>query len=127
MVNRELSLEEILRLRAPRLPLFLLFMHHRPDAPAPGSPEFRVVLREHLLYWWELEEQGVLIAAGPQAGGPAYGDGLAILAARTREEADSIAADEPFARAGIRTNTVVDWTLNEGALVALVQAAANDA
>ncbi|HME77486.1 MAG TPA: hypothetical protein VKI00_18115 [Mycobacterium sp.] len=43
---------------------------------------------------------------------------LSIVRADSREEAETIAADEPYREAGWRTNTVRAWQLNEGVLVA---------
>jgi uncharacterized protein YciI len=40
-----------------------------------------------------------------------------IIRAKSREEAEAIAAREPYGAAGWRTNTVRSWQMNEGLLV----------
>lgn len=83
-----------------------------------GSPKMMEVLVDHLLFLHDLEERGVLFMAGPLRDGanPASwnGSGIAIIRAESIEDAKAIVAEEPFAKAGLRTNTVSGWQLNEG-------------
>jgi hypothetical protein len=39
-----------------------------------------------------------------------------VIRAASREEAEQLAAEEPFQKAGWRVNEVHAWTLNEGLL-----------
>jgi uncharacterized protein YciI len=83
-----------------------------------GAEEAAEYSRQHLLYLWELEAAGQLFAAGPlerlDANGPT---GMLILAAASKEEAITIAENEPHHKAGRRVNTVKGWTVNEGRAV----------
>jgi uncharacterized protein YciI len=87
--------------------------------PAKRSEEIR---KAHHDYLAALEAEGVLFAAGPfrDADGSRPGCGMMILKTRTFAEAHSIAAREPYRLHGLRTNTIMPWQLNEGALVELV-------
>ena len=68
------------------------------------------------------EAEGVLFAAGPfrDADGSRPGCGMMILKVPTFAEAHSIAAREPYRLRGLRTNKIMPWQLNEGALVEMV-------
>lgn len=87
--------------------------------PAKRSDEVR---KAHHDYLAALEAEGVLFAAGPfrDADGSRPGCGMMILKVRTLAEAHSIAAREPYRLHGLRTNKIMPWQLNEGALVELV-------
>ena len=107
--------------RMARLPFFVVLM--RPTADyRPDTETGRELMRAHLQWQLELEEEGRLLAAGPlNPGEPVSHDhpivnagGMYVIAAATREEAERIAAREPFAVAGWRTHVVCPWLLNEG-------------
>ena len=93
-------------------------------------------MRQHLQFQLDMEDRGILLAAGPlNLQGPAPigrprlaepdpiidASGMYFVAARTREDAESIADSEPFERAGWRTHTICTWMLNEGAAVTLAR------
>jgi len=103
------------------LPMFVVLM--RPtDAYEPDSAAGRELMRAHLQWQLELEDEGRLFAAGPlNYGQPVSTDhpivnagGMYIIAAATAAEAERIAAREPFGAAGWRTHVVCTWLLNEG-------------
>jgi uncharacterized protein YciI len=119
VVDRETSLADLLATRHPEHELFVVFL--RPLKPFDReSDEEAELLRQHFLYWWDLEEQGKLIGAGPFDLGTPDECGLAILAAASLEEAEMLARNEPFEQSGIRHNEVHHWQLNEGLAVALI-------
>ncbi|GGM86953.1 YciI family protein [Dactylosporangium sucinum] len=107
--------------RMARLPFYVVLMQptgrYQPDSE-PG----RELMRAHLQWQLELEEEGRLLAAGPlNYGQPVRRDhpivnagGMYIIAAASDQEAAEIAAQEPFAVAGWRTYVVCSWLLNEG-------------
>jgi len=65
-----------------------------------------------------LERAEVLFASGPLLSGPGVGpgSGVTVLRAADEDAARSIAADDPFRRAGLRTFDVHRWRLNEGSI-----------
>lgn len=121
MVNRDATLEELMRDRHPQIGLFVVFMRPTAENQPPTTPEGAEMLRRHLVYLWELEARGVLFASGPLDFKTPRQEGMCILAVATRDEAESIAAAEPYAQAGWRKNEVRAWDLNEGESVALGQ------
>jgi uncharacterized protein YciI len=76
------------------------------------------VVGEHLKYALQLEEDGVLFAAGPfiDDEGKMIGDGLFILRAGSKAEAQEILAKDPIHVGKYRRFTVYGWTLHEGKL-----------
>ena len=107
--------------RMARLPFFAVFM--QPTASyAPDEEPGRELMRAHLQWQLELEEQGRLLLAGPlNYGEPVSSDhpiinagGMYIIAAASRTEAEEIAAAEPFAVAGWRVHVVCPLLINEG-------------
>jgi uncharacterized protein YciI len=107
--------------RMARLPFFVVLMR-----PTPlydwDSEAGRELMRAHLQWQLELEDEGRLLAAGPlNYGEPTTEDhpivnagGMYIIAAESLAEAERIAAEEPFGVAGWRTHVVCTWLLNEG-------------
>ncbi|GGF22774.1 YciI family protein [Subtercola lobariae] len=72
-------------------------------------------MEEHLNWLIEQENNGTLFLSGAAADETEWdGSGVAIIRARSRAHAEQIAETEPFHRAGLRTNTVRGWQLNEG-------------
>ena len=130
----ELSMDQI-QARMGRVNLFAIFM--RPtDKYDVSTPEGQALMREHLQFQLDLEDRGILLAAGPlnlqtpaPIGRPRSADsdpivdasGMYLVAVGSRDAAESIAASEPFERAGWRTHVVCTWMLNEGAAVPLAR------
>ena len=74
-------------------------------------------LAEHLAWLHALESDGSLFLSGALRDETGWdGSGTAIIRAESRRHAEEMAASEPFARAGLRANTVCGWQLNEGSI-----------
>jgi hypothetical protein len=119
-MDRSVTLEFLLKHRHAELPLFLLRMQNTDRFRGFSEDEGKNLFREHLLYWWELEDRGNLLGAGPVNFGTPLQEGLAILIAPSHAVAMTLAEGEPFHRAGWRTNSVQAWQLNEGLMVSAV-------
>lgn len=70
----------------------------------------------HIDYMVGLEKQGVLFMAGPflDASGKPAPSGMWILRASSREEANALAAGDPFHSSGARTFQVEEWQPHQG-------------
>ena len=72
---------------------------------------------EHLKYQVEIEQKGIMFAAGPLAddsGERWGGDGMIIIRADSMEEATRIAEADPMHSSGARTFRIRPWLMNEG-------------
>ena len=72
---------------------------------------------EHLKYQVEIEQKGIMFAAGPLAddsGERWGGDGMIIIRANSMEEATRIAEADPMHSSGARTFRIRSWLMNEG-------------
>ena len=130
----ELTIDQI-QARMGRVNLYAIFM--RPtDKYDVSTPQGQQLMRRHLQFQLDMEDRGILLAAGPlnlqtpaPVGRPPSAEldpiidasGMYFVAAPSRDEAEAIAASEPFERAGWRTHTVCTWMLNEGAAVPLAR------
>jgi len=77
------------------------------------------LLPAHLGYLIGLEKRGLLFASGPLTdvgAGPLGGGGLTVLRVASAAEAREIAEAEPFAKNGLRTFEIKEWTIMEGVL-----------
>ena len=119
MVDRNMSLDDFFAHRHCEIPLFAVMMKAGPKFKGRETPEGAEMLRQHFLYLWELEAKGKLVACGPMDLGTPDQEGMAIIAVASREEAEAIAREEPFGKAGWRFNRVRTWQLNEGPATAL--------
>ncbi len=117
MIDDTITLEQLLETRHAELPVFLLRMQNTERFGGFGDALGKKLFRDHLMYWWELEERGNLLGAGPVDFGTPHQEGLAILMAPTEEEALSLAIAEPLHAAGWRQNTIRRWQLNEGLVI----------
>jgi uncharacterized protein len=109
--------------------LFAIFMVPTEAFQSPLTPEGGKLLAAHLRYLFELQNQNRLLASGPLDLDPERIErieGMCVVRAQSREEAQTIAAEEPFCKAGWRTNTVRSWQLNEGVLVPAAREAVSD-
>ena len=85
--------------------------------PAISREQHVAMLPVHLEFLHDLEERGILFAAGPLRlpdGAPQTVHGMAVLRAGSLDEARTIIAEEPFTKNGYRTAQILSWTLNEG-------------
>lgn len=90
------------------------------STPASGTGHTDIDARapEHIAWLLGLERDGVLFLSGPLLSGPGTGpgSGVTVLRAADQDEAESIAARDPFVLTGLRTFTVHQWRLNEGSI-----------
>ncbi|ASY58427.1 MULTISPECIES: YciI-like protein [Sinorhizobium] len=83
----------------------------------PGALQLRLDTRpDHLAYLNDLNAKGVLKIAGPFLGADGKPTGsLVIVKAETIEEAEEIAAADPYAKAGLFANVEIkayNWVFN---------------
>ena len=87
--------------------------------PANGLGPVMEVLQRHLAYQVSLTERGIMFAAGPhwtddeQLWG---GDGMVVVRAASREEAEKIAQEDPMHSSGARQYRIRPWLINEGTI-----------
>jgi len=97
--------------------LCFLTLVEPPPVNAPSREELR---RPHKEYMARLESEGRLFGAGLLKNDKDnettcdLGDGMLILRAETRGEAEAIASQEPNTKAGLRTVKVIPWARGEG-------------
>ncbi len=87
--------------------------------PTGGMEQILAHLDAHLAFQVTLERDGVLFAAGPMWTDDESewrGDGMVIVRAASRTEAQEIAARDPMHVAGARAYTVRPWMINEGSM-----------
>lgn len=92
--------------------------------PAPDTAKsVDEIRREHFAYLSDLEARGILLAAGPfmDADGSRHGAGMMILRAPSMDEADAIAAEEPYRKYGLRTHAPTPWQWAEGSVTQTVR------
>jgi uncharacterized protein YciI len=90
----------------------LYIIHTTPAAP---RAELDKVLPAHLAHQVRLEKDGIMFAAGPLSNedGARVG-GMIVIRAESFAAAKAIADSDPFHKAGLRTYTLMRWTVNEG-------------
>jgi uncharacterized protein YciI len=97
--------------------LYVIFT--RPVGP---PEEIRKMLPQHLDRQVELEKAGIMFGAGPMfrdgEDHPAFG--MIIVRANSFEEADAIAAEDPFHKAGLREYEIHKWVMNEGSFTVTI-------
>lgn len=86
--------------------------------PSPGMQEKIAEMTEkHLQYQVELEQKGIMFAAGPFLNRDEKTmpeEGMIIYRAKSLAEARQIAEADPMHSAGARAYTIRPWVLNEG-------------
>ena len=84
--------------------------------PVAPREQIMEMMPKHLARQVELEKAGIMFGAGPlyDDGSDAPAAGMIIVRAASFEEANKIAAADPFHAAGLRTYTIRRWKLNEG-------------
>ena len=76
-------------------------------------------LKVHLDYQVELEQRGILFAAGPHWTDDEQrwdGEGMVVVRANSLAEAQKIAIDDPMHKSGARSYRVRPWLVNEGGI-----------
>jgi uncharacterized protein len=84
--------------------------------PTRPLAELEKHLSSHKAYLSGLERDGKLLAAGPllREGARYDGNGLIVFRAKTREEAQELADNDPFHVRGLRSYELLPWQVNEG-------------
>ena len=110
--------------------LFVLTMTPLPlPAGFAATPHESHPLEAHYAYMHRLIEQGKILVIGPALSDPIdpvlapVPPGLGILNVENRQEAEDIAANEPFHMMGWRHNEVMAWTPKFGSLIEVLRAA----
>jgi uncharacterized protein YciI len=90
------------------------------STPRPGTDRAAIeeLVDEHISWLLGLERDGTLFASGPLLSGPGVGPGSGVTILRVPDEdtARSVAGQDPFVRAGLRTFEVHQWRVNEGSV-----------
>lgn len=74
-----------------------------------GAATSETLIRAHVAFLKKLDGEGKLVMCGPFTG---YPGGMIILEASGMEEAQAIAAQDPFVQRGVRTAEVRAWELS---------------
>ena len=85
--------------------------------PTGGLDKVQNSRAEHLKYQVEIEQRGIMFAAGPLADGSGEswsGDGMVFISADSLEEATKIAEADPMHSSGARKFNIRPWLMNEG-------------
>ena len=89
------------------------------STPAKGPEAVKENLPAHLAYQRSLEEQGILVMAGPVSdptGEEMFGGGLIIYRASSMDEATKLTSADPMHQSGARSFTLRKWLVNEGSI-----------
>lgn len=113
--------------RKARPQYYVFWMETVNPAPKTEKP-VDDIRQDHFAYLGDLETRGILLAAGPfmDADGSRHGAGMMILRAGSIEEADRIAAEEPYRKHGLRRHKPVPWQWAEGAVTQTLRMKAGD-
>jgi len=108
--------------RPARPQYYVFWMTNVDPAPDMGKPVDEI-RQEHFAYLLDLEARGILLAAGPfmDADGSRHGAGMMILRASSMDDADVIAAEEPYRKYGHRIHSPTPWQWAEGAVTQTVR------
>lgn len=93
------------------------------STPAVAPEEMKKVLPGHLAYQRRMEEQGLLVFAGPMSdlsGEQMQGEGMIVYRAETMDAARALAEGDPMHATGSRTFTLRRWLVNEGSFTVSV-------
>ena len=87
--------------------------------PTDGLGPVFANIEEHLKFQVQLEQDGILYAAGPMWTDDEEhweGEGLVVVKAASRAKAIAIAERDPMHKAGARSFRVRPWLINEGSV-----------
>ncbi|ADZ70897.1 YciI family protein [Polymorphum gilvum] len=87
--------------------------------PVAGLGPVLAQMEDHLAFQVALERDGILFAAGPMWSDDErdwHGEGLVVVRAGSRAEAEAIAVRDPMHASGARTFRVRPWMINEGTM-----------
>ena len=91
--------------------------------PVNGMGPVMENLEEHLQFQIELEQNGIMLGAGPFWADDEHswnGEGMVIIRAENLADAQRIAATDPMHSSGARSFKVRPWLLNEGRITMTV-------
>ena len=96
--------------------VYLCIMTNADNPPADAPPRDRL-MNAHKEYLADLERRGLLFGAGRLINGAedehtSLGHGMIVIRAKSRAEAEAIAFEEPFTKAGHRTMVLHPWQEN---------------
>lgn len=94
--------------------LYIIF-----TTPTNGLGPVMENLEKHLEFQVGLERDGIMFAAGPMwndAETEWNGEGIVVVRAASRKEAEAIAAKDPMHASGARGYRVRPWMINEGTI-----------
>ncbi len=91
--------------------LYIIF-----SEPTEKGGDRRKIFPRHIAYQLEIENKGILFAAGPfvDASGKPQGSGMIIVRAKSMAAAKRIADNDPFHKQGYRRYRIQAWEINEG-------------
>ncbi len=72
--------------------------------------EWTVSLDEHLVWMREQHEAGRIVLSGPT---PDRKLGMYLIRARSRDEAERIAASDPYTAAGLCAFNLIEWEIHQ--------------
>ena len=109
---------EIAKRPLAREQVYLCIMTNNDSPPADAPPRDQL-MNAHKEYLADLERRGLLFGAGrlinaEEEERTSLGHGMLIIRTATRAEAEAIAFEEPFTKAGHRTMVLHPWQRNEG-------------
>ena len=82
-------------------------IHRRPVRP---RQEWTVSLDEHLVWMKERHESGQILFSGPTADRKL---GIYVIRASSKEEAERIAGNDPYTKAGFCTFDLFEWEVHQ--------------
>jgi uncharacterized protein YciI len=100
-----------------------LFVIHTTPVDSPPAGDRDEIRAKHLQYQYELEDRGIMFAAGPFLGADdkPTGAGLIIYRADSLEAAKRIADADPYHASGFRSYTIQPWRISEGTFTLKVE------
>ena len=94
------------------------------NEPTAGIEALHAHLGAHLAYQKDLEARGIIFDPGPFADDSETewsGEGMIIVRAASKAEAEAIAQADPMHSTGVRRFKVRPWLLNEGSYTVTVR------
>jgi len=77
---------------------------------AKPRDQFTVTLDQHLVWMKQQHEAGRILFSGPT---PDRSTGIYVIRAGSRDEAERIAASDPFTAAGCTTFELIEWEVHQ--------------